>query len=166
MPTTGLWRCNEPVEPKNAAFPKEKIPPSEATNQYPDVGIGGPGGVTLRVNVHVPVLLLVSISTPLTVYIPGASEEETLILPVLATTTEVESVEVASAQKTGPEAFVTLSCPLKLSPKGTVPEVGGPWMRVLVLVKVTVAEDVMAAALMVPLMVAVPAVAEEVRMAV
>ncbi len=33
MPTTGLFRVIAPVEPKNPASPKLKIPPSEATSQ-------------------------------------------------------------------------------------------------------------------------------------
>ena len=35
MPTMGLLRWIPPVEPKKAASPKEKMPPSEATFQYP-----------------------------------------------------------------------------------------------------------------------------------
>ena len=35
MPTMGLLRATEPVEPKNCASPNEKMPPSEATSQYP-----------------------------------------------------------------------------------------------------------------------------------
>ena len=31
----GWLRCVAPVEPKKPAFPKEKMPPSEATSQYP-----------------------------------------------------------------------------------------------------------------------------------
>src|SRR5919106_105153 len=34
MPTIGLFSLILPVEPKNLASPKAKIPPSEATNQY------------------------------------------------------------------------------------------------------------------------------------
>lgn len=120
----------------------------------------------MRLKLQVPVLLLVSISAPLTAYTPGPVEGATLIAPVSATTTMPESGEADSAQKTGPVALVTVSCPLKPVPNGTVAEVGGPWMRVLVLVNVTVAVEVMVAALMVPLMVAVPAVAGEVRVAV
>ena len=33
MPTMGLFRATAPVEPKNPASPKAKMPPSEATNQ-------------------------------------------------------------------------------------------------------------------------------------
>jgi hypothetical protein len=33
MPTIGLLSGMPPVEPKNTASPKEKIPPSEATSQ-------------------------------------------------------------------------------------------------------------------------------------
>src|SRR5947199_2784296 len=35
MPTMGLLRRIDPVEPKNLALPKVKIPPSVATSQYP-----------------------------------------------------------------------------------------------------------------------------------
>src|SRR6266550_7403371 len=35
MPTMGLLRRIDPVEPKNLALPKAKIPPSVATSQYP-----------------------------------------------------------------------------------------------------------------------------------
>ncbi len=35
MPTIGLLSLTAPVEPRKAASPKEKIPPSEATSQYP-----------------------------------------------------------------------------------------------------------------------------------
>src|SRR6267378_7344474 len=35
MPTMGLLRWIDPVEPKNVALPKAKIPPSVATSQYP-----------------------------------------------------------------------------------------------------------------------------------
>ena len=35
MPTMGALRCMPPVEPKNEASPKLKMPPSEATSQYP-----------------------------------------------------------------------------------------------------------------------------------
>src|SRR5882672_10108910 len=35
MPTTGLFRRMPPVDPKKAASPNEKTPPSEATSQYP-----------------------------------------------------------------------------------------------------------------------------------
>ena len=33
MPTMGWSRCSDPVDPKNGASPKEKMPPSEATSQ-------------------------------------------------------------------------------------------------------------------------------------
>ncbi len=33
MPTIGWFSCSPPVEPKNAALPKAKIPPSDATSQ-------------------------------------------------------------------------------------------------------------------------------------
>src|SRR3954451_22779096 len=36
MPTTGWFSRIAPVEPKNAASPKLKMPPSPATNQYPN----------------------------------------------------------------------------------------------------------------------------------
>src|SRR6267378_3570605 len=35
MPTMGLLRRIDPVDPKNLASPKAKIPPSVATSQYP-----------------------------------------------------------------------------------------------------------------------------------
>ena len=35
MPTMGLFSLMLPVEPWNPASPKEKMPPSEATSQYP-----------------------------------------------------------------------------------------------------------------------------------
>ena len=35
MPTMGALRCMPPVEPKNEASPKLKMPPSAATSQYP-----------------------------------------------------------------------------------------------------------------------------------
>ncbi len=35
MPTMGLLSRRLPVEPWKAASPKEKMPPSEATSQYP-----------------------------------------------------------------------------------------------------------------------------------
>ena len=35
MATMGWLRRRLPVEPKNWASPKEKIPPSEPTSQYP-----------------------------------------------------------------------------------------------------------------------------------
>ena len=41
MPTTGSFRTVPPVDPKNGASPKVKMPPSAATSQYPrpvDVG--------------------------------------------------------------------------------------------------------------------------------
>ena len=31
MPTTGRWRCSDPVDPKNCASPKLKMPPSVPT---------------------------------------------------------------------------------------------------------------------------------------
>src|ERR1700704_625202 len=46
MPTMGLFSLIEPVEPKNLALPKLKIPPSEATSQYPVPGWGGGGAAT------------------------------------------------------------------------------------------------------------------------
>ncbi len=35
MPTIGWFNRIPPVDPRNTASPKEKIPPSDATNQYP-----------------------------------------------------------------------------------------------------------------------------------
>ena len=35
MPTMGLFSGLPPMEPWNAASPKLKMPPSEATSQYP-----------------------------------------------------------------------------------------------------------------------------------
>ena len=35
MPTMGRFSGLAPMEPRNAASPKAKIPPSEATSQYP-----------------------------------------------------------------------------------------------------------------------------------
>ena len=35
MPTMGRFSGLAPMEPRNAASPKAKMPPSEATNQYP-----------------------------------------------------------------------------------------------------------------------------------
>ncbi len=35
MPTIGWFRVSLPVDPWNRAEPKAKIPPSEATSQYP-----------------------------------------------------------------------------------------------------------------------------------
>ena len=35
MPTIGRLRGDPPWDPKNLASPYPKIPPSEATNQYP-----------------------------------------------------------------------------------------------------------------------------------
>ena len=35
MPTMGLLSAMLPVDPQNLASPKEKMPPSEATSQYP-----------------------------------------------------------------------------------------------------------------------------------
>ena len=35
MPTTGALRWSAPAEPWNVALPKVKMPPSEATSQYP-----------------------------------------------------------------------------------------------------------------------------------
>ena len=35
IPTIGLLSAMAPVEPKKAASPKAKIPPSDATSQYP-----------------------------------------------------------------------------------------------------------------------------------
>jgi len=35
MPTMGWLSRIEPVEPRNLASPKAKMPPSEATSQYP-----------------------------------------------------------------------------------------------------------------------------------
>ena len=35
MPTIGLFRCWPPMEPKKPASPKLKMPPSDATSQYP-----------------------------------------------------------------------------------------------------------------------------------
>ena len=35
MPTTGLFNAMAPVDPSNLAFPNEKMPPSDATSQYP-----------------------------------------------------------------------------------------------------------------------------------
>src|SRR5258707_7558308 len=48
MPTMGLFSLIEPVEPKNLALPKLKIPPSEATSQYPLPGLL-PGGAATPV---------------------------------------------------------------------------------------------------------------------
>src|SRR6267143_2092300 len=48
MPTMGWLRWIEPVEPKNLALPKLKIPPSEATSQYPLPGLL-PGGAATPV---------------------------------------------------------------------------------------------------------------------
>src|SRR6266581_155911 len=48
MPTMGLLRRIDPVEPKNAASPKAKMPPSEATSQYPLPGLL-PGGAATPV---------------------------------------------------------------------------------------------------------------------
>jgi|HubBroStandDraft_3_1064219.scaffolds.fasta_scaffold917487_1 hypothetical protein len=55
MPTTGLWRVRFPVEPRNGAEPKLKIPPSEPTSQYPcegfvDAVVIGPAGVPVPEN--------------------------------------------------------------------------------------------------------------------
>jgi hypothetical protein len=33
MPMTGLFRVIAPVDPKNGASPKEKMPPSDAVSQ-------------------------------------------------------------------------------------------------------------------------------------
>jgi hypothetical protein len=33
MPTTGAFKLSDPVEPENAASPKVKMPPSDATSQ-------------------------------------------------------------------------------------------------------------------------------------
>ena len=35
MPTMGLLRLMPPADPKNPADPKLKMPPSDATSQYP-----------------------------------------------------------------------------------------------------------------------------------
>ena len=35
MPTIGLLRWMPPADPKNPADPKLKMPPSDATSQYP-----------------------------------------------------------------------------------------------------------------------------------
>src|SRR3979411_1506037 len=43
MPTMGLFSLIEPVDPKNLALPKLKMPPSDATSQYPLPGLL-PGG--------------------------------------------------------------------------------------------------------------------------
>src|SRR6185437_3516012 len=43
-PTTGRLSGFPPIEPKNWAFPKLKIPPSEAASQYEDSGGAGGGG--------------------------------------------------------------------------------------------------------------------------
>src|SRR5688572_4132062 len=40
MPTIGLFNRSDPVEPKKRAPPKEKMPPSLATSQYPGAGPG------------------------------------------------------------------------------------------------------------------------------
>src|SRR2546423_1682063 len=48
MPTMGLFRLIDPVEPKKWALPKLKMPPSEATSQYPLPGLL-PGGAATPV---------------------------------------------------------------------------------------------------------------------
>src|SRR5437016_2748402 len=48
MPTMGLLSRIDPVEPKNLALPKAKIPPSEAASQYPLPGLL-PGGAATPV---------------------------------------------------------------------------------------------------------------------
>src|SRR5688572_15871473 len=48
MPTIGLLSLMAPVEPKKAASPKVKIPPSEATSQYPAVAAAGGSGDSPR----------------------------------------------------------------------------------------------------------------------
>jgi hypothetical protein len=35
IPTMGLFRWIDPVEPRKTASPKAKMPPSDATSQYP-----------------------------------------------------------------------------------------------------------------------------------
>src|SRR4030081_2044594 len=44
MPTMGLLSLIDPVEPKNPARPKLKMPPSVADSQYPPAGGAGGGG--------------------------------------------------------------------------------------------------------------------------
>src|SRR5487761_1753877 len=56
MPTIGWLRRMAPVEPKYPRWPKVKIPPSEATSQYPagamvkpdEIADGRPGAVATR----------------------------------------------------------------------------------------------------------------------
>jgi hypothetical protein len=69
-------------------------------------------GLTERVKVHVPASPLVSLSPPLTVWVPGASEVAALIAPVEVTTTSGECAELIPVQLTVPAAFVTVSWPL------------------------------------------------------
>jgi len=83
------------------ASPKEKIPPSEATSQLPVVGVGV-AGLTVRAKVHAPVSPLVSLSPPLTVWVPGASEVAALIAPVEVTTTSGECAELIPGTADGP----------------------------------------------------------------
>ena len=33
IPTTGLFSCSPPIDPRNCASPKQNTPPSDATNQ-------------------------------------------------------------------------------------------------------------------------------------
>jgi hypothetical protein len=42
IPTIGWFSFTAPVDPRNGASPKLKIPPSEATSQYPDDTCRGP----------------------------------------------------------------------------------------------------------------------------
>ena len=44
IPTTGLTKGKLPADPKKPAFPKLKMPPSEATIQYDEFGGAGGGG--------------------------------------------------------------------------------------------------------------------------
>src|ERR1700759_592961 len=44
MSTMGLWSGGPPLDPKKAAFPNVKMPPSEATSQYEELGGAAGGG--------------------------------------------------------------------------------------------------------------------------
>src|ERR1700730_3748662 len=94
MPTMGLFSLIDPVEPKNLALPKLKIPPSGATSQYPLPGLL-PGGAATPVPDRLEDGRVTPLATPVRLEdrgptVVGSKETDTVQLPESGTVAPVQ----------------------------------------------------------------------------
>src|SRR5438105_358543 len=90
MPTMGWASFRAPVEPKNPASPKAKIPPSRAANRYPLArrAAGRAGGVVVVVVAPLPGGVVV-------VVVVDAAVPEPTVMPASPPVTDAVAVSVA-----------------------------------------------------------------------